>query len=255
MFIRYRTFWEPKRGSTSEQYEDAFFPGAAFEAETSFFRCAIADGATEAVFSKLWARLITKHFAKRPSPPEIESVAQDLPGLQKKWLRLATRRPLPWYVDEKLRAGSFASLLWLELNAGNVPESEFGELHAIAAGDSCLAQVRQEEVVCRFPLEHSAQFSSRPVLLPSNPVHNDSLSDRLKALSGAVQRGDQIFLMTDALACWFYAASENGQKPWEILRGFEHNAQGNAFAEWIGTLRADHEMKNDDVTLVRIEVA
>ena len=59
--------------------------------------------------------------------------------------------------------------------------------------------------------------------------------------------------MTDALACWFLRESEGGNRPWNILRDLDTHDQ-ISFAELIADLRSDQRIKNDDVTLVRIEV-
>jgi hypothetical protein len=55
--------------------------------------------------------------------------------------------------------------------------------------------------------------------------------------------------MTDALACWFLKAYEQGQKPWKIKRTAPKD-----FEKWIVKLREAREIRNDDVTLLRVEL-
>lgn len=47
------------------------------------------------------------------------------------------------------------------------------------------------------------------------------------------------------------AAAERGESPWSAAAGVGEQA---AFAEWVAGLRARHSLKNDDVTLMVIEV-
>ncbi|MDQ3816980.1 MAG: hypothetical protein M3362_04725, partial [Acidobacteriota bacterium] len=59
---------------------------------------------------------------------------------------------------------------------------------------------------------------------------------------------DVFYLMTDALACWFLTEVENGNEPWMINRGPQKR-----FEKWINKLRANMKIRNDDVTMFRIE--
>ncbi len=59
--------------------------------------------------------------------------------------------------------------------------------------------------------------------------------------------------MTDALACWFFRESEQGNKPWLVLRNLD--TQGSvSFEKFVTDLRSAGLMKNDDVTLLRIDI-
>jgi hypothetical protein len=60
--------------------------------------------------------------------------------------------------------------------------------------------------------------------------------------------------MTDALACWFLEPVERGEKPWKILRDLETSDQVAPFSVWITELRNAKAIRDDDVTLFRINV-
>jgi hypothetical protein len=47
-----------KAGNLSEEYEDAYWPLDVVEGTGELFRFAVADGATESSYSKIWARLL-----------------------------------------------------------------------------------------------------------------------------------------------------------------------------------------------------
>ena len=46
---------------------------------------------------------------------------------------------------------------------------------------------------------------------------------------------------------------EQGNKPWNLLRDLE-TQDGVPFQKFIDDLRSEQRMKNDDVTLVRIDI-
>jgi hypothetical protein len=71
--------------------------------------------------------------------------------------------------------------------------------------------------------------------------------------SGSWGCEDLFFLMTDALACWFLKEREQGNKPWHILRDLDTQGQAS-FKQFVSDLRTQQQMKNDDVTLVRIDI-
>jgi hypothetical protein len=58
--------------------------------------------------------------------------------------------------------------------------------------------------------------------------------------------------MTDALAQWFLVEAEMGRRPWAALSKVTTPEQ---FAAYIDCLRAGGALRNDDVTLVSVEVA
>src|SRR6266700_4203124 len=100
-----QAFMVPKAGLSKDYYEDAFEPKSlekrSVEEEGRRFRFAIADGATESAFSGPWARQLVR--ALRKSGPDRDRLVQELPELQEKWSAMATRTPLAWYAEERVR--------------------------------------------------------------------------------------------------------------------------------------------------------
>ena len=242
----------PKEGSTTEEYEDAFFPrkDRIYPIGKSR-RFAIADGATETSFSGVWARLLVCGFVRRTLA--IPFTLEQLTPLQARWRRLVGAKPLPWYAEEKLTYGAFAALLGLELSETHGPEGSVRSWLAIATGDCCLVQVRKNGIVATFPFADSSSFNSRPDLLASLPAFNSPEMDQVKTYGGSWGCDDTFFLMTDALACWFFKEREAGNEPWNSLRDL--GTQGHvSFQELVSSLRHSTAMKNDDVTLVQIDI-
>ena len=127
MWIRTEAFHVAKRGNDESEYEDAFYP-SALAREVSAFRCAVADGASESMFSGLWAKLLVRGFFRR-------QLRMD--RLKRIWKRAAhgTGDPasqggggkaVPWYVEKKAAHGAHAAFVGLEKIAaqGVIRESE-----------------------------------------------------------------------------------------------------------------------------------
>lgn len=252
MRIIANTFWQAKAGNSDDEYEDAAWPSRAISGRFTTFRTAVADGATEASFSGLWARLLVKaykcgYFDKYPLP-------EGLVIFQQIWKRSICNKPLPWYAEQKLAYGAFAYLIGLTLHNGKF---ESGNWNGIAVGDSCLFQVRDEFLLVSFPLFKSEQFNSSPILLSSIPESNKKLAHSIAVTSGSWQAGDTFYLMSDALACWFLRQLELPEaNPLEFLQFINTNDE---FARFVQLQRNDiHNglpmLKNDDVTLVRCSV-
>jgi len=242
----------PKEGNTLAEYEDAYWPREKQFGDSLPLRLAVADGATETSFSGLWARLlVTAYGRSRLSEGNLQSA---LDQIRRVWRRSVGQKPLPWYAEEKLRSGAYASLLGLTILP---PEASEGDWHASAVGDSCLIQARGDEMLSSFPFSHSEEFNSRPFLISSLASH-DSPETGVNSMSGRWRPGDTFFLMTDALAAWCLRGVESGEDVFERLRLVETQTQFESLVtELRSTIDGDGPpcMKNDDVTLVRCTMA
>src|SRR5689334_1128049 len=127
-----------KAGNEKSEYEDAHWPRLDRTAlRTNKARVAIADGATDAVYSGLWARLLVRAYGREQL--ERENADTSLGKAARVWERIVGRRPLPWYAEEKARLGSFAALVGLELL--ETEPGVRGSWSVLACGDSCFFQV------------------------------------------------------------------------------------------------------------------
>jgi hypothetical protein len=262
--LGYRTFRLPCQGHGLEECQDAL------AADARRGRFAVADGAAESPYSSLWARLLVEEFVRQSE--RLPSWASWLPSLQERWTaairpplsaacnspkatadsgpRIAEGGGVPWYLEAGLNQGAFATFLGLVI--------EENKWYAAAVGDSCLFQVRRDELICAFPVTRAADFSNAPWLVgsrtsPSEVPHKNGLQQL-----GDCQSGDRLWLMTDALAQWFLTQAESGGKPWQALGpladGSDDDSAQHAFAVWIEELRGARQLRNDDVTLVAISL-
>ncbi len=249
-----RAFSLPKAGNAPEEYEDAFWPVVPVDGEVEVLRLAVADGATETSFSGIWADILTQSYCKGELGKG--NVNEELTPLQQEWRRRVGERPLPWYAEEKMRFGAFATLAGLNIEAGGI-------WSAFAVGDSCVFHLRGSRLERAFPIERAEQFDSRPVLLSSNPCSNVCVGDAVRRIDdGLWQPGDAFYLMTDALACYFLRRWElRDDDPQEFLSLFDEISNLEQFACRIELERAETTgdglrlMRNDDVTFMRCQLS
>lgn len=256
MHATIRAFWLPKAGNSPEEYEDAFWP-TEFEGLMPLpVRLAVGDGATETSFSASWARLLVEDYGMGHLTDEM--LRERLPLLRDRWKESVSRESLPWYAEEKLRAGAFSSLVGLTIWPGSEAESVGGGWKAMAIGDSCLFQVRGDKLISAFPLDRTDQFDNRPILIPSGSVGDEGLRAAVRVMEGDWEAGDIFYLMSDALACWFL-------RRWELPDGdplffMEQLREAPDFDGLVREQRADERedgqpmLRNDDVTLVRCRI-
>jgi len=241
--LRPETFRLAKAGSRAREYEDSIARSRRGD------RWAVADGASASAFARLWAYLLVHAYTAGWLAPDTLEV--DLAPAQARWAALVERRPLPWYAAEQSRRGAFAALVGLSL-------ARDGTWSGLAVGDCCLFQVRRGELLVAFPLDDPDAFDNRPLLLCSRPAGNATLRGcgGIVSASGTWQSGDTFLLMSDALAAAFLrlhlrAAEVRPASPLDALQ-FDRTRGG--FRHWIETLRSACVLRNDDVSLVILEV-
>jgi len=229
-------WWAPKAGNAAQEYEDAY------AVEEAALRYAVADGASETSFAKQWAEMLVDRFVREPPAPA--NLREWVTPMQAAWAGANQPKATAWYAEEKARDGAFSSLLGLAIDQGR--------WRAMAIGDSCMFIVRSGKVLRAFPLERAEQFSNRPILLSSVARANQRVWDEVRLDEGELAAKDTVLLMTDALAQWFLVEAEMGRRPWAALA---KASTQEAFSAFVEMLRSGGALRNDDTTLIRIEVA
>jgi len=239
------TFRSQKAGNSESEYEDAAWPAHSCEQNLPL-RIAAADGASDAVFSGLWAEMLVRSWGRgRLNAPDF---SRRVGRLGRAWRRTIRDRQLPWYVEEKARAGSYAAFIGLALS--HTPGSSSGSWSAVACGDCCFFQLRESALITAFPVSQTSDFSSTPPLLTSDSARQVEGAAVLTA-TGSWEENDSLYLMTDALACWFLASCETGVIPWRLLTEVTLT-QEPPFEQWLAKLRGRREIRNDDCTLLNV---
>ncbi len=184
---------------------------------------------------------MVRDFGKRRM--DQSNLEERLPRLAKIWKRAVYRPDLPWYAKAKMRLGSFAAFVGLELTEAD----SVGHWSAVACGDSVMFHVRSDELLQVFPPLRSEDFSNSPRLLGTPGEGLDR--DAVMTADGEWHDGDCFYLMTDALACWYLTCYESKRDPWQGLLNLAF-AHDPTFDEWIAGLRERGEIRNDDCTLI-----
>ncbi|MCC6629564.1 MAG: hypothetical protein IT340_19465, partial [Chloroflexi bacterium] len=257
MRVALTVFCLPKAGNRADEIEDAVVPVASGRWSGPALRVAVADGASEALLSGPWAAVLARSVAHGTFA--VDDGAALLRRAQARWTRwtrwylwrrLRMGRPVQWFEEPGLAAGAFAALVGLGLEG----DGAGGHWAALALGDSCLFQVRAGQLLAAFPLAHADDFGVRPLLIGSRAAGNDQGLAAMRTLSGAWQAGDRFYLMTDALAQWWLGECAAGRAPWRPLDRLCGPGRVQAFPRWVETRRRRHELRNDDVTLLRVAI-
>ncbi|MBI4626089.1 MAG: hypothetical protein HY736_23075 [Verrucomicrobia bacterium] len=245
MKLRAGVSWLPKRGNSAEEYEDAFYPKTFDPPLVLPFSCAIADGAAATSFSGLWANLLTERFCRAG---DLKAFDQLLPELREKWDGETRSKPFPWYIEQQLEQGAFATLLGVQIIKVEVPA--VFRWQAIAVGDSCLFHVKGFDLAAAFPPFKAEDLKARPMLLSSRPMP-DSATELYRFADGNFEPGDRLYLVSDAVAGWILQGVENDTKPFVQLDQVVRNP--DFFLALIERLLNQRELKNDDFTLLWVE--
>jgi len=230
----------PKEGNGTHECDDRFSSGAR--------RFAVADGVSEGGFSEIWAAILANAFC-RPSAGDVDAKGLDawLGRSRAEWQRWAaetSKREVPWFTREMLRRGTHATFVGLAFPARGAS----GAWRAVACGDSCVFVVRDDRLALSFPMSGSREFHNTPPLVPASRA---TRTDALRMATGTARAGDAFYLATDALAQWFLANHERGEKPWVTL---DRVVASHGLDAFVAASRAAHVLKNDDVTLLSIAV-
>ena len=228
----------PRRSSAPDEYEDATFPAASAELSGNL-RVAVADGATTSSFAGNWARLLVSAWADGTLDAEGEAV----PGLARRWRESVDLDGLSWFAADKLRVGSHAALVGLELR-------ENGSWTALSVGDCCLFVVRADTLIESFPARRPEELDGRPALIGTG-MSAEEFRRCVRLATGWWQAGDTLCLMSDALGRWFLHAALVAQSaPWRTLQAAAERPE--SFLAWIERLRECGALQPDDVTLLSV---
>ena len=253
----------PKRGLEPNENQDAFRPLLAprqqFKAERSkelpspALLAAVADGASEGMFGELWSRILVfraAHVFSDGGAARLISKSAEAWRTYKRRMAHAGKplTDLPaWLEEPGLEQGAFSTFAAINL-------AEDHTWTAVAVGDSCLFHVRANELLLQWPVQASADFAKRPYLLCSAQGPSPQLADNTHSVCGRWAVDDHFFLMSDALSCWFLRKCEQGEKPWVSLLDLGTDEAGGTFQDLVTRWREAEGMRNDDVTLIRVDV-
>lgn len=229
----------PKDLERSEQNEDAW---AMDETLTRF---ALSDGASESYDSRAWAHLLVKRYVtdSRFLPAWIDEAVED-------YAQRTDGEALSWSQQAAYERGSFATLLGLQL-------AERGQaIEVFAIGDSLACHIRGGTLMSTFPYVAAEEFDARPALLSTLGSQNGFLMERgffnrNAGATWAVQAGDIILLVTDAVGQWLLREKLSHPSSLQMLAAI---SSGTELSELVLRLRAQGRIRYDDSTVIRLIV-
>jgi len=238
-------FLTPKHGLSAAECEDSI------GIDRRRMRFAVADGATEGFDSRRWARLLTRNWMRGACPVIApEQFATWLPPLGQRLDSYWADKQLPWYAEEKSRAGAFAAFAGVAFSA-----TESGlAWNAAVIGDTCIFRIadgRPAEVLGDLP---GASSNGRPTLLPSKPALQLDALARMSSGSGLASPGEVFLILTDAIAAWYVRVLEVDQELADRFSLLLAGSRRSELSDLVGAERERGLLRNDDVAAVRVEV-
>ncbi|MEM2971502.1 MAG: hypothetical protein QW270_03670 [Candidatus Bathyarchaeia archaeon] len=250
MSVQLKSFYMQKLGNEPSDYEDSFY----YDLNKGKF--AIADGASECCFAKIWATLLTESFVKSDlSLFSFKNFSSDvwrkvshgfLSIAQKEWVNKINWENLKWNVFEKAKKGAFASFLGLEIRKKRFKERYSYKWRAIAVGDCCLLRVKSQKLVDSFPVTDSANFGSMPPMLSSISSSKALNEAKVYGKLGEIESGDMMILATDGITKWIMQESKINKQIFRDLVSLESSELNSYFERLIES----GKMKNDDITVI-----
>ena len=211
---------------------------------------AISDGAGSSLYPGEWAKILVDSFCEGdPSLTFSHSQIskQWLPPLQQEWRKFyldKLRSPSKkwWQGGSNTKSHGAATFLGLALRDHNC-------WSAIAVGDSCLFKYSPlDQRLLSFPLQMSSEFKSTTSCFSSLPEYPSAIP---VSKQGSYAIGDYFLLATDALSQCILAGYENKSIDWSQF--FEVGCHQD-FRDLIVGLRRQKKIKNDDTSLIRVQV-
>lgn len=247
MDFKVQVFQISKLGTEPDKCQDAIF----YNPHGRLF--AIADGATDSAFQRLWAGLLVKGFVSHPPSFSKPSNVKEWFGGWLKAQQETWNNSIPWDTIKyhgQIKAkttGGLATFLGIYFF------SDRPVWKGISFGDCNLFHFldRGRYLFDYKPLISPEQFNSNPVALSSIDHRPGVMLQHMMEIGGEYHEGDVIFLTTDALALWLLEELESDRCSWDKLLNFQTPGE---FEVFIDKLRKNKEIRNDDTSLVIIEI-
>jgi Stage II sporulation protein E (SpoIIE) len=239
-------------GNADNDWED----GAGYAPSPHRARCVALDGAADAYGAIRWVSQLVNSFVGR-TPDGPERVDESQMGAWFARMQRAWDATMPGpssgvssiYARRRAEQGSFATMLACEIDGLHTDHPRWT---AAALGDTVLFHVRCEQRLEHFPPLRVEDFGRRPHGVHTMPSRLERMRERLRVHSGGLRPGDRLYLATDAVAEWILRTDETGGA--DLWRALDALCHPDAFTRLVVDRRAAGELKNDDATLLRVEI-
>ena len=215
---------------------------------------AISDGVSRSFFPDIWAELPVKEYV---SSDNDENFKTNLSSLRKKWFeRVKNEVEKPdqkWFVKNMFynQEAAAATFVGLRFNRGN--DGKYNTYNAQALGDSFLFFVAEQvdkiesdlNNIIALSSKNNFEFDNFPDYYISREGNNKGEEKKIK--NENLENGT-FYLMTDALAKWFYNYKDEAIEEinrWKDQHDFELSVE---------YLRKKGKLEDDDSAILIIEI-
>jgi hypothetical protein len=240
MEIAVRGFITHKKGELYSDCRDNY----AYNNSANKF--AISDGVSKSFYPGIWSELLVDTFVGQDQFDEQELIRK----CQEEWLirveRVVKGDNVKWFTwgAYKRNEAGLATFVGLQL------QKELGKWRSWTLGDSFLFFVpRNFKAFDQDAIIHTSKpapykFDNFPDYYASRGNHHHGTL----AIKEEELKMGSFYLMTDAMAEWFYTEKENA-----IAKVAEWHSQED-FVRFIGQARAEEKIKDDDCSILIIDL-
>ena len=212
-------------------------------------RFAISDGVSISFFSEIWSKILTHRYVENSTPLDGNFLTQCQKEWQKNIIEIIKQPDVKWFVKAKYNKKEFAAATFIGLQL--LEEEQKWTVQSI--GDSFLFFIPKDcsdfDKITTYPNEKGFVFDNYPNYLAS--IGNNHRGKRHISTKKNLEEGTFI-LMTDAIAEWFVKElKEDVQGAVNLLSNIESQEH---FLQIVQEKRLDDSLKNDDTTILIIEV-
>jgi len=209
---------------------------------TDKMKFAIADGVSQSFYPEVFSHLLVKTFCENQDNDILFTgqLLNWLSPIQDTWQKIVSERisNLPSnlfiiknkFILKEPAASTFAAIEFNE-NRKNLT------FRIINIGDSCIYQIRNDELINIFGLKNSSEYNSFPGYLASYSIHDKSKSN---IYHGSAMIGDIFIMVTDEISKWIITHHEKSHDHW------------NYFLSWLTYLYYNPEDFQNLIKLARI---
>ncbi|MHB8596810.1 MAG: hypothetical protein ACYDER_08365 [Ktedonobacteraceae bacterium] len=230
--------------------------------QNGVYRYAVTDGASASFLPAQWAQILAEGFVhlNRDFDEPADGIAW-LRACSQQWSQWVDTTWIPqlgrdkdWSRDKA--QGAQATLIGCSFSYQALQQTGTANIVVIAVGDANFFLVRPlDENLDRyeywsFPCTRPEDFGPVPETLAT--AEQLIPLTQFKRISYSIQRGDYLFLTTDALAQWTLSQIFHKDNPWQLLSKLSTFEDFHAF---VVEERDKGELESDDTTMLRIHIA
>lgn len=244
-----RAFITHKKAETFSDCQDRF----SINSDTK--SVAVSDGMSQSFFQKIWAENLVDAFVNNPRWNLYgEQCKEILKELQGKWLEKVLDR-----IEEQKHDGTKENIIYRNEKFVAQGKSAGATLvgvrfvganwHCQVLGDSCLIEIKDEEIVQVCTSQEGDEFDNFPDHFDSNP--KQSGKGKAKEFKGTLETDSVLLLVSDPFSDFLNEQRKKGSVK-ELVDALLNIGTHEEFEKLVSDWRTIKGMHNDDSTLVVI---